>query len=271
MTILGQLQPNASADWPRRLVMCLPLVAAAVLAIVGAFGSYIVMGLPLRLLHFLATSAVIGALAVGLSVLLRRYVFKGVLPSWAWFAVAVVLAPAGGLMVQQSLAILAPRTLNHVSFLELTGQVLLVNLAIAALRWLLLRNDRSVESLARETAKETASQQPDDTAKGSREFRAKLPVAQRQAAIMALSAEDHYVRVHTDRGNALILMNLSCAVEALGPETGVRIHRSHWVANAVALETARIGRAGVRLDDATQFPISRAGRKLLKDFYARSA
>lgn len=267
MTIFGQLQPNTTAAWPRWLVMCLPLIAAAVLAIVGAFGSYVVMGLPFRLLHFLATSAAIGALAVGLSVLLSRYVFKGVLPFWASLAVAVVLAPAGGLMVQQSLAILAPRTLTHVSFLELTGQVLLVNLAVTAVRWLLLRNDRSVESLA----KETASQQPDNTAKGSREFRAKLPVAQRQATIMALSAEDHYVRVHTDRGHALILMNLSCAVEALGPETGVRIHRSHWVANAVALEAARTGRGGVRLDDATQFPISRAGRKLLKDFYARSA
>jgi DNA-binding LytR/AlgR family response regulator len=264
MTIFGQLQPNAAAAWPRRLVMFLPLAAAAVLAIVGAFGSYIVMGLPLRLLHFLATSAAIGVTAVGLSVLLRRYVFDGVLPIWASFAVAVVLAPAGGLMVQQSLAILAPRTLNHVSFLELAGQVLLVNLAIATLRWLLLREPRAAES----PAEELAPQQPDDAA---REFRTKLPIAQRQAKILGLSAEDHYVRVHTDRGQALILMNLSCAVDALGPETGLRIHRSHWVASAVALETGRIGRGGVRLDDATQFPISRAGRKLLKEFYARSA
>lgn len=264
MTVFDHVQPNAAAVRPRRLVWVLPLAAATAMAVVGAFGSYIVMGLPLRLLHFLATSLAIGALAFGLSVLLRRYVFAGVLPFWASIAVAVAIAPAGGLLVQQSLAILAPRTLHYVSFSELTGQVLLINLVIAAVRWMLIRG---VEPGSEEAAKDIPSQQPVDAA---REFRTKLPVVQRQAQILALSAEDHYVRVHTDRGQALILMNLSCAINALGPETGVRIHRSHWVAKDVALETSRVGRAGISLDDATLFPISRAGRKLLKEFCARS-
>jgi DNA-binding LytR/AlgR family response regulator len=42
-------------------------------------------------------------------------------------------------------------------------------------------------------------------------------VTLRHAAILALSAEDHYVRVRTDRGQALILINLAGAIEALGP------------------------------------------------------
>lgn len=264
MTVFDSIQPDTAATWPRRLLWMLPLAMATALAVVGAFGSYVAMGLPIRLLHFLATSLAIGALAFGLSVSLRRYVFAGALPFWASIAVAVAIAPAGGLLVQQSLAILAPRSLHYVTLAELTGQVLLINLIIAAARWILLPR---TEPVIERAIGDISPQQPDDAA---RDFRTKLPLAQRQAKILALSAEDHYVRVHTDRGQALILMNLSCAVGALGPETGVRIHRSHWVAKDVALETSRIGRGGISLDDTTLFPISRAGRKLLKEFSARS-
>jgi DNA-binding LytR/AlgR family response regulator len=91
-------------------------------------------------------------------------------------------------------------------------------------------------------------------------------MALRNAAILALSAEDHYVRVRTDRGQALVLINLAGAIEALGPDAGVRIHRSHWITREVATGvTSRSSRAGVRLDDATILPISRAGRKLLNE------
>lgn len=265
MTIFDRIHPNAVAAWQRRLVLTLPLAMAAALAVFGAFGSYIVMGLPVRLLHFLATSTAIGALAFGLSVLLRRYMFAGALPFWASLVIAVAIAPAGGLLVQQSLAVLAPHTLRHVSFFELTGQVLLVNLVIAAGRWMLIpRAEPRIDDQA-------TALSPDQPGDAARELRAKLPLPQRQARILALRAEDHYLRVHTDRGQALILMNLSSAVDALGPEAGIRIHRSHWIAKEVALETARIGRGGIKLDDAAEFPVSRAGRKLLKEFYARLA
>jgi hypothetical protein len=264
MTIIDHIRPNAAGTPPRLLVLVLPLAIAIALAVVGAFGSYVAMELPVRLLHFLAIGLAIGTLAFGLSAFLRRYVFAGALPFWASVAVASAIAPAGGLLVQQALTISAPHALRHVSFSELTGQVLLVNLVVGTVSWLLLRPAKGrVESPA-----QTRPEQADDAA---REIRTKLPVAQRQAKILALSAEDHYVRVHTDRGQALILINLSRAVDALGPDTGVRIHRSYWVANAVALQMTGIGRKGLRLDDTTVFPVSRAGRRLLKEFRARSA
>lgn len=265
MTIIDYIRPNAAAPSQRILVLLLPLAIATALAVVGAFGSYVAMGLPVRLLHFLAIALAVGTLAFGLSASLRRYVFAGVLPFWASVAVALVVAPAGGLIAQQALAISAPHALRYVSFSELTGQVLLVNLVVGTVSWLLLR---PVNGRVESPVKDTRPEQPDDAA---REIRAKLPVAQRQAKILALSAEDHYVRVHTDRGQALILINLSRAVDALGSDAGVQIHRSYWVANAVALEMTRICREGVRLDDTTVFPVSRAGRKLLKEFHARSA
>ena len=90
-----------------------------------------------------------------------------------------------------------------------------------------------------------------------RAFLAKLPPALRRD-ILALEAEDHYVRVHTLQGTALVLMRLADAVAAIDPSLGLRVHRSWWVAkNGVrALETTP-GRAIIRLLDDTAVPVSR--------------
>ena len=57
------------------------------------------------------------------------------------------------------------------------------------------------------------------------EFVSKLPVALRRD-IIALEAEDHYVRVHTLHGSALILMRLADAAAIIDPRLGLRVHRS---------------------------------------------
>jgi DNA-binding LytR/AlgR family response regulator len=246
--------PSANTTSRRLAVAVLPLAMAIALAVVGAFGSYVSMGLPLRLLHFSATSFAIGAAAFAVSAALRRYLFPEGQPLWATIVTALALAPPGAVIVQQSLRLLAPQALPYVSLAELTAQVLTINLFIGTIAWALLRHtDRSEDgglARAKPRIKET-----------SNALRAKLPVTLRHAAILALSAEDHYVRVRTDRGQALVLINLAGAIEALGPDAGVRIHRSHWITREVATSvTSRSSRAGVRLDDATVLPISRAGR-----------
>jgi hypothetical protein len=258
MTIIDLARPNAAA--PRFLLAALlPLAMAIGLALVGAFGSYVAMGLPLRLLHFSATSLAISALVLVLLGTLRRYVFAGALPFWTTIFVASATAPLGGLIIQQSLRLLAPQALRHVSLGELTGQVLLINVFIGTVTWLLLRQPGEPAEVRSKAA------QPAQTDDVSTEVRAKLPLALRHAPIVALSAEDHYVRVRTDRGQALILMNLANAIAALGPDSGVRIHRSHWVSRALALEMTTRSRRGIRVDDDTVLPISRAGRKALNE------
>jgi DNA-binding LytR/AlgR family response regulator len=151
--------------------------------------------------------------------------------------------------------------LPYVSLGELTAQVLTINLFIGTIAWAVLRHTGRSEDggLARAEPRITET---------SNALRAKLPMSLRNAAIFALSAEDHYVRVRTDRGQALILINLAGAIEALGPDAGVRIHRSHWIAREVA--TSVTSRSSVRLDEATILPISRAGRKLLNGNGLRS-
>jgi hypothetical protein len=266
MTFASIGRPPASTRSLHLAIAALPLAMAIALAVLGAFGSYVSMGLPLRLVHFSATALAIGAPAFAVSAALRRYVFKNAQPLWAAILIAAALAPPGAVIVQQSLRLFAPQALPHVSIGELTAQVLLINLIVGTLAWALLRQAGKSEAGAPARAEPRIQATP-----GS--LRAKLPPALRHAAIIALSAEDHYVRARTDRGQALILINLADAIAALGRDAGVRIHRSHWIARDLAARLPpRSSRTGVRLEDATILPISRAGRKLLNELQAvRSA
>lgn len=90
------------------------------------------------------------------------------------------------------------------------------------------------------------------------EFVSKLPTALRRD-ILALEAEDHYVRVHTLHGSALILMRLADAAAIIDPRLGLRVHRSWWVAkDGVRVLERTPGRAIARLVDDTAVPISRS-------------
>jgi hypothetical protein len=56
--------------------------------------------------------------------------------------------------------------------------------------------------------------------------------------VMALQAEDHYVRVHTALGSDLLLMRFADAVAEADGIDGLRVHRSWWVARS-AVESAK--------------------------------
>lgn len=85
----------------------------------------------------------------------------------------------------------------------------------------------------------------------------RLPLNKR-GALVALSAEDHYVRVTTTVGEELLLMRLSDAVRETNGTSGLQIHRSHWVAIEQISEVRRVGDRGeVTLSDGSIRPISR--------------
>lgn len=79
--------------------------------------------------------------------------------------------------------------------------------------------------------------------------------------IVALTAELHYLRVYTMRGEALIFMAFGRAVEALAACRGFQIHRSHWVALAHVVEIEqKDGKILCVLDTGLRLPVSRANR-----------
>lgn len=96
-------------------------------------------------------------------------------------------------------------------------------------------------------------------------FLERLPAKLRGSEIFAVEAEDHYLRLHTSKGQDLILMRLSDAVAELEGLEGAQVHRSWWVAKA-AVEDARRGdgRATLTLKDGAQVPVSRAYAKALR-------
>lgn len=85
--------------------------------------------------------------------------------------------------------------------------------------------------------------------------------------VTMLRSEDHYLRVHTSNGNALILHRLSYAIdemEALGIE-GLRVHRSFWVAkNAVEGSTSDGRKLTLHLTGGLDVPVSRTYRELAR-------
>jgi hypothetical protein len=75
--------------------------------------------------------------------------------------------------------------------------------------------------------------------------------------LLALSAEDHYLRVHTDRGDDLVHYRLSQAREDLGAR-GAQVHRSWWVATDAVDRAERDGeRWTLVLRGGLRVPVSR--------------
>ncbi len=94
----------------------------------------------------------------------------------------------------------------------------------------------------------------------------KLPHRLRRAPILALTAEDHYLRVHTEAGDCLILMRLSDAIAAVEALDGARTHRSWWVARGAVDKVERgDGRAVLTLTNGLEAPVSRTYAPALRE------
>ncbi|WP_017665391.1 LytTR family DNA-binding domain-containing protein [Porphyrobacter sp. AAP82] len=61
-------------------------------------------------------------------------------------------------------------------------------------------------------------------------------------AILALAAEDHYVRVIAEAKSALVLMPLAEAAALMPEGSGAQVHRSWWVAKSAVTGQRRTGR-----------------------------
>jgi hypothetical protein len=103
-----------------------------------------------------------------------------------------------------------------------------------------------------------------------------LPLAARLSPalgreIVALQAEDHYVRVFTTEGSTLIFMRLSDAIEELGGLEGMQVHRSWWVARSAVLRTLGSGRKmQLELTNGVTAPVARSQGPQVKAFASGS-
>jgi DNA-binding LytR/AlgR family response regulator len=133
-------------------------------------------------------------------------------------------------------------------------QALLILSAFVALQWAMERR----RPLPREAAFQPR--------RGRRpELLDRLPEKLNGAELHAIEAEDHYLRLHTDRGSALVLMRLADAMAELEGLEGARTHRSWWVARDAVLHASRgRGRALLKLKGGLEAPVSRTYAPLLR-------
>jgi hypothetical protein len=76
--------------------------------------------------------------------------------------------------------------------------------------------------------------------------------------ILALESEDHYVRVHSLRGNELLHIRLRDAIAEMDGRPGEQIHRSWWVARGAVAGVHSRGRGcEVRLLNGERAPVAR--------------
>jgi DNA-binding LytR/AlgR family response regulator len=96
----------------------------------------------------------------------------------------------------------------------------------------------------------------------TKDTRALPQTVRNEYRLLALEAQDHYVRVHEMHGSKLVLKRLSDAVVEVSDVEGIQVHRGWWVANAAVAGTfVENGKRWVRLVNGMTIPVSRARRR----------
>lgn len=72
----------------------------------------------------------------------------------------------------------------------------------------------------------------------------------------AISAEEHYLRLHTRFGSRMIRHSFRAALAQMPPGTGLQVHRSHWVAFGKVHHVDSGKSLQLRLADGTAIPVS---------------
>lgn len=110
------------------------------------------------------------------------------------------------------------------------------------------------------------TQSSSETGTANSQLNGRLPAELRGSEIHALSADDHYVHIHTSAGKSMQLLKLKDAIAMMGDVAGTQVHRSWWVTNA-AIKSVRASatKPTIQLVDGTIVPVSRSGLKRIKD------
>jgi DNA-binding LytR/AlgR family response regulator len=213
------------------------------LGAIGPFGSYLNGTAPERMAYWVVCLW-LGWLVFGTCIpaLSRRARARG-LPVWVWAPPAVALLALVPAALSRTLALRLWPIVGEVGWAEWYGQSLLISaLLTAGVLWA------------------TRPRAPDPTGPAplSADPRDRLP-PRLGRTVLCLQMEDHYVRVHTPAGSALVLMSLSQAMAGLTDVAGTQTHRSWWVARSAIVGVVEDGRnLRLRLQGGLEAPVSRA-------------
>jgi hypothetical protein len=241
-----------SLEW-RRIAIELSLLVAIGL-LMAVLGPYRSLDLPplRRTIYWLL--AIIGGGAIG--ILIDFAIRKRIRGFWrAVLGVAILMTPPVTLFVWTLNAGMLGQKVGPRGLLTLGWQVFVIALLVMAMRALLWR--RAIET-------RTVVMPP--LPEAERAFRMRLSAKRRGARLIAIEAEDHYVRIHTDQGSELLTMRFSDALEELAQVHGHQLHRSWWAAGDAIEEVRwRRGSGEARLAGGLTAPVSRSFAASLRE------
>ncbi len=243
---------SALREWRTRLTDPVTLVivaaVAALLTILGPFGTGERLGLAPRFVYWIVMVA--GTFSVGLIV--DEWLGRVLPTRWP---LPLRIAASGGATGAAIIPVVT--TLNYLAFRyvpslgewpALLGQVVAIAVIVTAIFQVLG---------ARGAAAGIAPAPP--------RLLQRLSLDKR-GALISLSAEDHYTRVRTAKGEEMVLIRLSDAMAEAEPVAGLRVHRSHWVALDGVTGAARRGDGAVlSMRDGGDIPVSRSHIQAVKD------
>ena len=225
--------------------------AGVFMALAGAFGT---SETPLagRLLYWITVTLIGGAAGIIVSLLVERGGWFDDRPALQGAVIAVALTIPLTLIIWAVSTAFFRRAIQLEVLPYFLGPVFVVTCVITALNYFPQRAPA-------ETHAAPAGSAPP-------RFLDRLPGKLRGAEIHAVEAQDHYLRLHTSKGQDLILMRLSDAVAELEGLEGAQVHRSWWVArDAVADARRGDGKATLTLAGGVQVPVSRAYARALRE------
>jgi hypothetical protein len=176
---------------------------------------------------------------------------------WRLLVTTVLMTPPTALWVLATDRLVVGAPILLARYWPLLWQVFLISVPVMAVRALVWRRPPPVV----ETRVVVAPPLPEAEAA----FRRRLSARRRGARLIAIEADDHYLRVHTDAGSEMITLRLAEALDELSGAHGFQTHRSWWVA-AEAIEGARWRRGGgeLRLAGGLVAPVSRTHTSTIK-------
>ena len=253
---------------PRRLALHFlgAAAAASVVATIGPFGTFAQLAPADRYLYW--------AIIIPLNwaqILLAAAAVSRLGATARWPAIAVVAAGCLIASVPAAFEVLwlekwfGLREVRALTVVELWPYVILLSLVIALpihkfaprSTWL-ARRGAEAEPGAGGPA-HGAGDRPagPDTGEAAPNFVDRVPRRLR-GALLCIAAEDHYLRVHTAAGSALILYRMADALSELAGVDGLQVHRSFWVAARAVGGVERDGRrVSLRLTNGLVVPVSR--------------
>lgn len=249
---LPDLSPRSKArEFLRGLIVA--AIAGVFLAFSGAFGS---SGAPLaqRLAYWIPLLVVGGLWGHACGILIGRFIDVDARPWLATAALTLIITGPLTVVVWALTGLLFEGRLRHAdALIHFFAPVALITAVLSALNVF----------LGREIPVETHAAAP---GAAPARFLERLPPKLRGARLIAVHAEDHYLRLHTDRGSDLILMRLADALIELEGLEGAQTHRSWWVAKGAVASVARgDGRAALTLTDNLTAPVSRRYARALRE------